>query len=690
MSTLSKLKEYAGMINIADEADISDEELLKIGNKVLLGYREDLSSSAEWMRDVKKVMELASLAAKKKNTPLPNSANAKYPLITKACYEFSSRTYPEIIKDGEIVKGRVLGKDIEGTKVQQAQRVADYINYQLLFESNEWELELDRLLNLIALIGFVCRKTYFDPVRKIIKSEICHYEDLVINSEIKSLEDARRISHVIHLRLNDLIENSRAGVFCKEVVDQVLNENETEELDPQIDVIEQHTFLDLIDDGYAQPYIVTVLKKDGRVLRIAPRFTDDAIEVENDEIKYIDQVQFFTDYHFLVNPLGKFQSVGFGILMLHVNSTINSLLNQLIDAGQLANLQGGYMDARLTLLGSDNTNHDPGEWKRIKAMAGATIKDGIMPINYKEPSSVLQELLGLLIDSSKDLSASSEVMTGSTNADNAKTGAVYALQQQGLKISTSIYRRVYRSLTAEVKKIYNLDSIYLDPEKYYLVLDDKKAVFQKDFDKKTIDIMPVADPNLSSEVKNGQKTQVLAALMQMPGFDPVKIAYRMAEYSNIEDLDQLKVDPNQPQQPNPDMIKMQMDAEDMAATHDLKQKELVLKQQQLQADMYKTQCECLKLKADAILALAQAESIPAQTELSKYLADLDALSMSLSAETRNKELDHDTQLQQEQMRHERESQIAQQQADQQAIEQPVEEQPIEGTINEEEGEQPQL
>jgi hypothetical protein len=652
MSNLSTLKEFIKMDNIADEGGIDKDELLKIGNKVLVGFGDDLSSSAEWLSDVKKVEELAALVTKKKSTPLPNSANIKYPLITKACYEFSSRTYPEIIKDGRVVKARILGKDFTGEKELQCARVCEYMNYQLLFENTEWELELDRLLNQIALIGFICRKTYFDPIRKIIKSEICDYKDLVINSEVKSLEDARRISHVIHLRLNDLIEASRAGIFCEEVVDKLVKETEREHNDPEIDIIEQHTFLDLDHDSYAEPYIVTVVKSTGEVLRIAARYTDDGITVRKDKIQCIDPIQMFTDFHFLVSPKGKFQSVGFGILMMHLNETINSLLNQLVDAGQLANMQGGYRDSRLKTLKSGNNPHDPGEWKEVKAMEGMLLKDGMFPINYKEPSSVLQQLLGLLIDASRDLSSSTEVMTGGGSADNAKTGAVEALQAQGLKMFTSIYRRIYRSLTSEFRKIYSLNGLYLDPEQYYNVVDDRKAVFQKDFDGKTIDIIPLADPNLSSELQRSTKNQVLIAASQLPGVNPVKCSKRILMGSILDNPEELLLSEQEMNQPNPDMMKVQADIQNMSDQIKLKAEELDIRKQELQTELYKTQCECMKLKADAILSIAKAESLEAGDQLQAYMKQLDMMSQNMEHQMRMTEMGHEQNMQANDQAHE--------------------------------------
>lgn len=668
MSIVSELKKFSKMNNIAIEAikEMDEEEkfkfkekLQKLGQRILTGYNEDLQSCQEWLNDVKRVEELASLVSKKKNQPLPNSANIKYPLITKACYEFSSRTYPEILKDGKVVKARTIGMDTSGDKQSRCDRVTDYMNYQLLFENNNWELELDRLLNRLSLIGFVCKKTYYDPIRKLIKSEICETNDLIINSDVKSLEDARRISHVLHLRLNDLIEGKQAKLYCEEPVDKLIEEFCEDELDPQIDLIEQHCFADLDNDDYLEPYIITIVKSSGEILRIAPRFTADTIVGNVDQLNYIDPIQLFTDYHFLVSPKGKFQSVGFGILMLHLNEAINSILNMLVDAGQLANMQGGYKDSRLKNLKSGDSLHDPGEWKDLKAMAGVTLKDGILPINYKEPSNVLFQLLGLLLEAGKDLSSSSEVMTGSSSADNAKSGAVMALIQEGLKVFTSIQKRIYRSLTNEFRKIYIFDSIYLDPEKYYNVLDDKKQIKQADFDLKSIDIIPTADPNLSSELQRANRTQILFAAQSLPGTDKLKLTKLILQNSNLGvPVEDVMLPPGAAQQPPPEMLKLQAEIQDMADKNKLKGHELEIREQEVKTELYKAQCECLKLKADAILSLAKAESEKANVGFDEFRLQLETLSKQIDTMNKSAEFEKDS------IKHQKEMELKHRELDQ--------------------------
>lgn len=647
--------------NIAE--DLDEDVLLNVGNKVLTGFNEDLNSSEEWLRDVKKVEELSILASKKKSYPLPNSANIKYPLITKAVYEFSSRVYPEIVKDGQIVKAKTIGKDFTGEKEVKARKVADYMNWQLYWENDDWELELDRLLNRLALIGFICKKTYYDTVRGIVKSELCEPSDLIINSEIKSLDDARRITHIIHVRLNDLIEGSRAGIYCKEIVEKCVEQHENDEVEQTIDILEQHTYLDLDDDDYAEPYIVTVLRDSGEVLRILPRFNEKGIIVKKKEVARIDAIQIFTDFHFLVSPKGKFQSVGFGILLLHLNETINTILNQLVDAGQLSNLRGGYMDSRLKEIGSGSDGINPGEFVKVKTMGGLNLKDGILPVDYREPSSVLYQLLGLLIEASRDLASSNDVMTGNSTPENSKTGATQALIAEGVKIHNSINKRIYRSLGNEFYKIFTLNGIYLDPDKASKVLDEE--ITTKDFDQEAVDILPVADPNLASGVKLTQEIQMLQGLMTLPGFDPEKIANRIAMKLAIDKLDELRADPNKEAPPNPEVIKLQAEIQDKAEKNKLSAHELEIEEKRLQIEMYKVQCECLKLKSEAELNVAKAESLEVGDQHTLYMSQLDQMSSQIDQQLQGQQQAHEKEIQATEQAHQQQMQQQEMAAQQQ-------------------------
>lgn len=622
--SVKKLKEYLDMTNIAEDFD--EEKLHSIAQKVKYSFDEDSSSMSDWLSDVKKVLELASLKAKPKNYPLPQSANIKYPLITKAAYEFSSRTYPEIIRDGKLVKSRIIGVDYTGEKALQAKRVEDYMNYQLLFANETWECELDKMLTMMALIGFVCRKTYYDPIKEQVTSEICNHEDLIINSKAQSMNTAQRVSHVLHLSLNDLMEHVRSGVYLEEPVKDLVMQHSADDVKPVIDIIEQHCFMDLDEDDYEEPYVITILKDECKVLRIAPRFTEEDIKSKKNQVIRITPINYFTDYHFLTSPKGDLQSVGFGILMLHLTETINTLLNQIADAGQLANLQGGYVDSRAKMIESGQSLHDPGELKKVKIGPEMNLRDAFHMINFKEPSAVLFQTLGLLIQSTRDLSSTMDVLTGSASTENIKTGAVMALQEEGRKVFTSIQRRIYRSLTSEYRKIFKLNKIYLDPSVYVEVLDDELAISQTDFDETKVNIIPVADPNLATRTSKLAEAQFLLTAAAMPGAKPEAITRRVFEtlidnpqelLMSEEDMEQAK------QQPNPEVIKLQAEIESNAQELNIKGRELELEERRFALETYKTECEITKLKTDALLNLAKAEAEEAGTQLDSYKMYLD-------------------------------------------------------------------
>lgn len=627
--SIDLLKKYAKLENIAEELD--EEELQEIGSEALAGFDEDHQTCKEWIDDAKKVMKLASMKSSKKSYPLPDSANIKFPTITKIAYDFCSRTYPEIIRDGKVVKCRVLGIDYTGDKDKQAQRVSDYMNYQLMMESDEWEQQLDKSLTMLALTGFLCKKTYYDPVCEKIKSEVCDIEDLVINSKISCLADAPRISHVLHYKLNDLIEYSRAGLFCKEAVDELINKDEDCAVGKRIDVVEQHTFLDLDEDDYAEPYIVTFLKDSGKVLRIVARYSADSIKAKKDVIYKIYPDHYFTDYHFLPSPEGKFQGVGFGILMLHMNETINTILNQLTDAGSLANMQTGLISSEAKILDSGTNELTPGQFLRVKT--DKPLKEAFEMVQYKEPSNVLYQLLSLLIDTTRDLSSSTEVMNGSSSPENVKSGAYMGMVEQGMKVHVAVLKRIYRSLGQEFKKIFHLNKLYLDPQVYINVLDDELAVQQKDFDEKSVDVMPVADPNLSSDVTRMAQAQFIGSLMQAPGVNPVEIVKYLVESSKIPNAKRFLLSDQemqaQKQAPNPDTIKIQAEIEKNAQELNIKGRQLDLDEKRFQLEALKTQSEIILNRANAFKAVAQADQAQATTQLDTYDLQLRAIQTQL-------------------------------------------------------------
>ena len=556
----SVLVEYSKSQNIA--ADLPLEQLQNISGKVLAGIGEDMTTQAKWMNDVEDALKLSRLHREPKNTPLPQSANIKYPLIRNACDQFAARTYPELIQDGKIVKTEVAG--VSNPMIDMiAYGVATHMSHQLLGADSCWEAGMDRLLNVLPNIGFVCKKTYYDSTEKKNVSDVCYYKDLILRNDpsILSLSDLRRITHVLHVHPNDLVTMCRSGLYSEDVVEEILNLYSDGRINPSCDLLECHTFIDLDDDGYEEPYIVTIHKNTNKILRIIARYSPEDIELnDKDEVLRIKPCQYFTDYHFLPSPDGSFMSAGFGTLMLHLNETINTLLNQLIDAGTLANLQTGIIDSRIKLMGGQMMV-EPGQWTKAKAVIGQQLKDGFMPINYKEPSSVLYQLLGLLLQAGKELTSSTDAMQGLQNATNVPATSMLAMIEQGMKLYSAIQRRLYRSLKDEYQKIYMLNGKHLDEEDYIAVLGPEYQALPNIYKTKAVKVIPIADPNLSSDAQRLSQAQVVMGVANQPGslINQYQAQRRMLEAAKVPNIDALlpKQMANAPKPPDPKMIDVQ-------------------------------------------------------------------------------------------------------------------------------------
>jgi len=644
-SSIKKLKKYAGSVNIAH--DLDEEQLRAIGDRVLRGYQEDKNSMSEWLSDVDEIEELASLKCVKKSTPLPNSSNVKLPIITNACIQFSSRTYPAIFKDRQLVKAAIIGDDDpQYNKAKQGKRIADYMNYQLLFQYQDWEIEQDRLLFLLPLIGFICKKTYYDPIKGKNISRLCDYKKIIINADTPSLKDAVRVTEVISLKLNDVMARKNKkiddqSVFLESCVDALYELHKLDDLNKDIEFLEQQVDLDLDEDGISEPYIVTVLKENGEVFRIVPRFHEKGIMEEDDKVICIYPIDIYVDYHFLPSPKGKFQSVGFGVLLLHLNQAINSVLNQLIDAGQLANMKAGYMDARLKVLPSTDSRHDQGEFKLVKALPGVALKDGIVPLQYGEPSNVLFSLLGLLIQHSEQLSSSTDLQNGTQNSQNAKTGATLALMQQGRATFDSIQKRVYRSLSQEFRQLFKLNGTYLNESEFAEYEGGAVRVTKDDFDEKNVRIVPVADPNLASDTERLANAAFVQSIALAPGIDPVKATRFILAQTNIPNIESILSDPKEQKPPSPEILQIQADMEKSAQELNIEGERLQQNEKEIQIKSAVAQADIVLKKAQAVALLAKAESEDAKLSLEHYKTQLDAISQTLEHSMRASEMEHE-------------------------------------------------
>lgn len=568
-ATESQLKAYLESVNIAESLD--DDKLKEIGEEAKKGYETDEASRKDWLDAAEKWIDLAKLVVTHKSWPWPNASNVKYPLLATAAMQFAARAYPALIpSNGRIVASRIVGKDPDGVKTATAEAVSIYMSYQLMEEMDGWEEEMDRLLIMLPIIGTMFKKTYWDPIKKKNCSRVILPCNLVVDYWAKNLIEAERISEVLELNERIVQERVQSGVWLDvdvgdpTLAEQVGNHNnapgDTDETTPYV-YIEQHRYLDLDDDGYKEPYIVTFHKMTGEVVRITARFDESTIyHTEDGKLAKIEANQYYTKYGFVPNPDGSFYDIGFGILLGPINESVNTLINQLIDSGTINNLQSGFLGKGLRLRMGE-TSFKPGEWKAVNS-TGDDLKKQIVPLPSKEPSKVLFELLTALIQSGKELASVAEIFTGKMPGQNTPATTTMATVEQGMKVFTAVYKRIYRSMYEEFKKLYRLNGLYTNPNQYVEILD--MQIGPDIFNGEDHRIVPGADPNAVSQQEKLQKAQGLVEMLGMGlPLDPVQVTIRMLkamEQDNWQELvpQEILQSGQMPPKQDPKMLEMQM------------------------------------------------------------------------------------------------------------------------------------
>lgn len=523
-----KLEKILESKNVA--SDLDEQELARIGERVVTEFELDCESRHEWFLRSQEYFKLALQLSREKTFPWPGASNVQFPLLTVAALQFQARAYPSLLpNDGNIVKARVVGSSGGGT-ADIAIRVGKHMSYQLMEEMDGWEEGMDKMLLALPIVGSLFKKTYFSPGKNKNCSDVVYPKDLVVNYYANSLEEATRISHVLKLTPNQIRERQLAELFLDvDLGDNVVQQDDnvdsivlaqglhepSEDEDSPRTIIEQHRYLDLDEDGYKEPYIVSVDLASKKVLRIVPRFTTGMVEYDEQgkNVMRITAQQYFTKFTFIPNPDGGFYDLGFGVLLGPINHTVNTLINQLIDAGTLSNLQSGFIGRGVRLRGGETTFR-PGEWKMVNA-TGDDLRKSIFPMPVREPSTVLFNLLGMLITAGKELSTISEIMVGKTPGQNTPATTTMAAVEQGMKVFTAIYKRIYRSLKEEFEKLFALNKEYMPQFSDFSPPDNPNvgmSITVDDYRNPNVKIIPGADAAVSSEQQRLAKAQALMEL----------------------------------------------------------------------------------------------------------------------------------------------------------------------------------
>jgi len=503
---------------------LNPERLKKIGRDAVAGFNADEDSRSEWLERNKEFNKLAAQVVEVKNYPWPNASNVKYPLLTTAVGAFAARAYPAMVPGPELVKGLVIGRDRSGESAEKARRIGMHMSYQLLCQIPNWEDDHDRMGYVCGLVGNAFKKTYFNHKLKKIVSELVLPKDLVVHYLSKSIESAPRKTHVLLYSKNDIESMRRRGMFLgtelgkpetkEKYEDQPevlgISPSSSDDAHSAFTILEQHTLLDLDEDGYEEPVIIWVEKESEEVLRIEARNDlEDVEKNEGSEVVNIEPTEMFTNYVFVPDMESGVYGFGLGSMIGPINDAGNTLINQLIDAGKLSNLQSGFI-GKGTKLTSGVTMFRPGEWKQAM-VSGDDLRKGIFPLPTREPSNVLMNLFQILIGSGEKAGSVTNIFSGELPGQNTPATVVMTAVDQGGKVFNSIYKRLHRSFTKELKKIFRLNSDHMPDHEYFnpqnQTSDQPELVFRGDYDRKAYDVVPTADPNVSSDAQQLARAQ---------------------------------------------------------------------------------------------------------------------------------------------------------------------------------------
>jgi chaperonin GroES len=628
--------------NLAEGMD--DYVLSKIGGEVVRLYDLDFNSRSEWETKSEAAMKLAKLTFEQKTFPLGDPASSvKFPLIAEASIQFAARAYPEIIKGSDVVKCNVTGDDPTNQKQGRADRISCHMSYQLLKQMTEWEADKDRALHTYPIVGGFTNKSYFSPSLRRNVSELVYLEDYVVNQ--KSKRPVRRETHRYWYYSNDIQEKMRSGLWLEQDLGTGDKPDDQDDTDIGHEILEQHCFYDLDEDDYKEPLIITVHKKTSKVLRIVSRYDKKGIVInKKGEVVRIDPVHYFTMYEFLPDPAGGFYPLGFGQLSGPSAEAIDSIINQTIDAGTLANRAGGMIARGVRFKGGRN-EVNPFEWKFVET-SGVSLRDSIFPLPVREPSAVLFQLLGLLIQANKEVMNIKDVLTGQAGSlgKDASPTTVMALIEQGLKVFSGIYKRLYRCLTAEFRKLYRLNSIYLDETESFRVAGKPYVVGLSDYQEEDLEVLPVADPNLASDMQRRLQAQVLVSFSGRPGLNELEVTRLAVKSLHIEQGgDKLLLTDGQMSGEEPLPFKKPPDPRLVIAQAKMQEGQAKVHEAgmrfQLDVDKHLLELEELKarienLRADTIKKIAEASDVAGADAMELYKADMARLDAEIQLKTK--------------------------------------------------------
>ncbi len=554
MEAEEDIQEWYG--NLAETVD--EERLQEISTEVYNTFTADRDSRQEWESMFERGFDLLGLKIEDASEPFEGACTAVHPMLIESAVKFQSKAIQELFPSNGPVKAQIIGKTTPEREVQ-ANRVQEFMNYQVTEQMPEYFDEFERMLFHLPLIGSAFKKIYYDATLKRPVSEFIPIDQFYVSYYSSNLRKAERYTHVIYRSPVDLAKDIRTGIY-KDVelpdahnpnptsfsskMDTILGLSPTEDNDPQYTLLEQHCYLE-IEEDYALPYIVTIEEQSQQILSIRRNYKKDD--------KSQQKISHFVHYRFVPG----FGFYGFGLMHFlgNLTMTATAAMRSLVDAGQFANLPGGFKARGVRIVG-DNDPISPGEFKEVEA-TGTDLSKAIVPLPYKEPSSTLFQMLGFVTAAGQKFADSTEQIV-SDAASYGPVGTTMALLEASSKFFSSIHKRLHKSQRDEFKILARIDYEYLPSEYPYEIPFAEKSVFKKDFDGR-IDIIPVSDPNIPSNAHRMMISQMALQMAQQspPGMFNIEALNRTilnaANMPNLEEILPPKQEPK-PMDPVSDIM----------------------------------------------------------------------------------------------------------------------------------------
>ena len=555
----------ASLVHDANLAEfIEENDLTSLGTELYQNYEDYKNSRQDWEKAYTQGLDLLGFKYEQRTEPFQGASSATHPVLAEAVTQFQALAYKELLPAGGPVRTQVVGAstpDIE----QQAQRVKEFMNYQIMDVMQEYEPEFDQMLFYLPLAGSTFKKIYYDETIERAVSKFVAAEDLVVPYSATSLDEAEAVIHVIKISANEL-KKQQVGGFYRDIellpandgTDESSITEKTRQLegitksgynDDIFTLLECHMNLDLegFEDkdaegeptGIKLPYIVTIEEGSREVLSIRRNW-------DAQDVKKIKK-QYFVHFKFLPG----FGFYGFGLIQMigGLSRTATQALRQLLDAGTLSNLPAGFKQRGIRIR-DDAQSIQPGEFRDVDA-PGGNLRDAFMPLPYKEPSQTLLALMGVVVQAGQRFASIADLQVGDGN-QQAAVGTTVALLERGSRTMSAVHKRIYAAMRQEFKLLAKVFALYLPPEYPYNVVGGERQIKQTDFDDR-VDIIPIADPNIFSQTQRISLAQTEMQLaMSAPQMHNTYEIYRnMYEALGVKDIDKILMKPQPPQPKDP-------------------------------------------------------------------------------------------------------------------------------------------